>query len=169
MTGFTLRPVAGFLSFRQFLAGLAFRVFHATQYIRHQRKVSYSPEPDVCHELLGHLPMFADPDFAQFAQEIGLASLGLSDEKLLKLAAVYNSCFFLFQIKFSVLPRNLFQVKIRTRFLFGALEITIHFGCSNAPNKNLVLSCSDVIQVKTWKKFTGYKFLFDLNSAIGIL
>ncbi|KAI8854368.1 aromatic amino acid hydroxylase [Chytridium lagenaria] len=68
-TGWTIRPVMGLLSSRDFLNALAFRVFQ--------------------HPLLGHVPLYADPDFADFSQEIGLASLGASDEDLKKLATIY--------------------------------------------------------------------------------
>mmetsp|Transcript_228 Transcript_228/g.361 ORF Transcript_228/g.361 Transcript_228/m.361 type:complete len:350 (+) Transcript_228:198-1247(+) len=88
-TGWSIRPVAGLMHPRDFLAGLAFKTFHSTQYVRHSSRPDYTPEPDVCHELIGHVPMLANPAYAELVHTIGVASLGADDRALRHLTRVY--------------------------------------------------------------------------------
>ena len=88
-TNWRIKPVNGILSSREFLNCLAFRTFCCTQYIRHTTKPEYTPEPDIMHEFLGHVPNFADPKICDISQKIGILSLGASDSYIELLGAIY--------------------------------------------------------------------------------
>jgi len=162
-TGFQIRPVAGYLSPRDFLAGLAFRVFHCTQYIRHSSDPFYTPEPDCCHELLGHMPLFADSSFAQFSQEMGLASLGATDDEISKLV----SCYF-FTVEFGLCQEG-DQMKVYgAGLLSSAAELQfVMDGIESGSLPLLQLEeesvCSAEIMVTTYQK--QYFYTDSLESA----
>jgi len=70
-TGWRAVPVAGFLPAGEFFAALARREFPTTITIRPPAQLEYLPEPDIFHDVFGHVPLHADPDFADFLQRFG--------------------------------------------------------------------------------------------------
>lgn len=88
-SGFRLEPVAGLVSPRVFMEKLADGVFLATQYIRHESEPLYTPEPDIIHEFIGHVPMLADPRFARLNRLFGEATKRANDDTVEKLIRLY--------------------------------------------------------------------------------
>lgn len=84
-----IKPVNGILSQREFLNCLALRTFCSTQYIRHPTKPDYTPEPDIMHEFLGHVPNFADKKICDISQALGILSLGATDAQVAMIGAIY--------------------------------------------------------------------------------
>ena len=86
---FHVRPVGGLLHPRSFLNALAFSTFHSTQYVRHASSPLYTPEPDIIHELLGHLPLLMNSTFADCMRHLGRASLRAPDVDIWHITKVY--------------------------------------------------------------------------------
>lgn len=63
-TGFRYQPVAGLAPLRAFYRSFGEGVFWSTQYLRHASDPLYTPEPDLCHEVLGHATQLVDPRWA---------------------------------------------------------------------------------------------------------
>lgn len=88
-TGFRLAPIEGLVDTRAFLSWLSWRTMLSTQYIRHHSRPGYTPEPDIVHEAMGHIPMFTNKDFADFSQFIGHGARIANDEQLEGLGRLY--------------------------------------------------------------------------------
>jgi phenylalanine-4-hydroxylase len=73
-TGFMLAPVGGLLDKGEFLPMLAQRVMRCTPYVRHSAYPFFTPEPDILHEIRGHVPMFMHERFVELSVGIGKAA-----------------------------------------------------------------------------------------------
>jgi len=61
----------------------------STQYIRHHSRPDYTPEPDIVHESIGHIPMFTNPAFADYSQFVGMGAKIANDQQLEALGRLY--------------------------------------------------------------------------------
>ncbi len=72
--------VPGYLPAKAFFASLAQREFPTTVLIRPREVMDYLPEPDIFHDVFGHVPLHTLKVFADFLQSYGRAALLCEDE-----------------------------------------------------------------------------------------
>ena len=89
-TGWQIVAVPGLVPDDVFFEHLAHRRFPAGQFIRAADKLDYIKEPDVFHDVFGHVPMLMNPALADFIQAYGIGGLRAQQLGVLdKLARVY--------------------------------------------------------------------------------
>jgi phenylalanine-4-hydroxylase len=74
-TGWQVVAVPGLVPDRVFFEHLANRRFVAGRFIRRPDQIDYLEEPDVFHDVFGHVPLLADPIFADYMQAYGQGGL----------------------------------------------------------------------------------------------
>ncbi len=72
-TNMHLVPAEGALPYRTFYEYIAERGFPVTQFIRHGSHPEFTPEPDMIHDCLGHVPPLMNRDYAELLTLIGKA------------------------------------------------------------------------------------------------
>ena len=121
-TGWAAVPVSGFLPAKEFFACLAERRFPTTVSVRSMAQLDYLPEPDIFHDVFGHVPLHAHPVFADFLQRFGQAAVRAETEEQVEAMARL----FWFTVEFG-LVREAGRIKV-----YGSGLISSHGDAANA-------------------------------------
>jgi phenylalanine-4-hydroxylase len=104
-TGFLARPVAGYVPAFEFFDSLRRREFPTTVTVRPAAQLDYLPEPDIFHDIAGHVPMHTDPAFADTLVRFGECARAAftEDPEVLTSRIRAMARFFWFTIEFGLM------------------------------------------------------------------
>jgi len=121
-TGWNAVPVTGFIPAHEFFLCLAHRRFPTTVIVRPREKLDYLQEPDIFHDVFGHVPLHAHPVFADFLQRFGeVAAQARTDDETAWMARL-----FWFTVEFGLIRED-GAVKV-----YGSGLISSHADAANA-------------------------------------
>jgi len=81
LTGWQLQCVEGIVPYEEFFGLLAEQRFPCTSWLRTLEQLDYLEEPDMFHDVFGHVPLLTNPDFCEFITQLAnLALAGSRDE-----------------------------------------------------------------------------------------
>lgn len=90
LTGFEVVAVPGLVPDEVFFNHLANRRFPAGQFIRRRDQLDYLQEPDIFHDVFGHVPLLTNPVFADYMEAYGKGGMrAIRFGRLKNLAALY--------------------------------------------------------------------------------
>ncbi len=114
LTGFQAKAVSGYIPAFVFFDCLRNRTFPTTITIRSSKQLDYLPEPDIFHDVAGHVPMHTDPAFAETLVRFGECAhtaaelvAGIRDEaeQVRRLTSIIKAMarFFWFTVEFGLM------------------------------------------------------------------
>jgi len=131
-TGWTLIGVEGLLPELDFFDHLANRRFPVTWWIRKPEQMDYISEPDLFHDLFGHVPLLMNPVFADYMRAYGAGGVkahGLGPEALVNLTRLYW-----YTVEFGLI-RSAQGLRIYGAGILSSKGESIHCLESPAPNR----------------------------------
>lgn len=131
-TGWTLMGVEGLLPELDFFDHLANRRFPVTWWIRRPDQVDYIEEPDLFHDLFGHVPLLMNPLFADYMQAYGRGGVkahGIGPEALQMLTRLYW-----YTVEFGLIAQH-DGLRIYGSGIVSSKGESIHCLESDAPNR----------------------------------
>ena len=90
LTGWEVVAVPGLVPGRPFFQMLASRRFPAGTFIRTREQLDYLEEPDIFHDIFGHVPLLTNPAYADYMQEYGRVGLDAIEHKGVKFLSRLN-------------------------------------------------------------------------------
>ena len=120
-TGWSTTAVSGFLPSQAFFEMLAARMFPTTTWLRSRESLEYTPEPDIFHDVFGHVPMHAHRVFADFLQHYGSVCVRINDQELLE----QLGRLFWYTVEFGLIRQD------RAIKVYGSGVISSHRECTN--------------------------------------
>jgi phenylalanine-4-hydroxylase len=84
-TNWEIQVVPGLIPVDEFFDLLAEKKFCSSTWLRKREQIDYLEEPDMFHDIFGHIPLLINPTFSKFAQEFGkLGQQFKNDEEMLR-------------------------------------------------------------------------------------
>ena len=90
ITGWEVVAVPGLIPSQPFFQMLADRQFPAGTFIRNSEQLDYLEEPDIFHDVFGHVPLLTNPAYADYMNEYGRIGLEAAENKGVKFLARLN-------------------------------------------------------------------------------
>jgi phenylalanine-4-hydroxylase len=165
LTGWTIYPVPGLIDNRYFFEQMLERKFGSTQWLREMSQLDYLEEPDMFHDVFGHIPLLTDSLITDFLHGLArIAGQHLGDENIIEqIARLYW-----YTIEFGLVQEGT-KIKIYGAGILSSISETSY--CLSLQAKRIPFQLETVLDTPYIKdKFQEQYFvLYSMNQLKNIL